>query len=149
MTHAHVGSAKKRAETHVPGPFGTWRAAEQVETRGRVLGKRVNGQVRLGEHEQTGHTAGTGEAMPLRFPDRVQRELLHQTGEKALQRRDIGEARSITAERLDDPFFTSGWIHVRPALLSRALRRAAGRAELGDARQFRAAVNAELAVGAR
>lgn len=73
----------------------------------------MNRQVRLGEHQHAGHTAGAGKAMPLRVTNRVQLEFPHDAREQVLQCGNVGETRGITAVRLDDPFLASSWAHVR------------------------------------
>ena len=78
-----------------------------------MLGERVHGEVRLGEQQHPGDPAGRWKYVPLPCSDWTQSELVHHAVDDGGERRAIGEALGIAAERLDDPFITAGDVSER------------------------------------
>ena len=85
-------------------PFTTRHAAEDVQAEAAVLGKRVAGEVRLGEHLQPGEATGVRKAVPHRLPHGCETSGRDDGGEQPLEGAGVAQRLGVTPRRVYHPF---------------------------------------------
>src|SRR5215218_839099 len=100
VPHGHAFRADHLGEAFGEGPHRTRGAAEEVEAERAMLGEGVHREVRLGEEQHPRDAARWRKDVPLPRPDGTEPELVHHAVEESGERRAVGEALGIAAERL-------------------------------------------------
>src|SRR5579862_8157045 len=101
--HAHRLRGELAFQVGLEIPVRTRPAAEDVQAKRMILGKRVAGNVRFSQQIKAGYAAGAGKLVPGGFADRVQRQTLDEPREERTQFSGIRQGRGIAAVGFDHP----------------------------------------------
>src|SRR5688572_14790347 len=102
-SHAYVARAQQFREALTPRPFLARPATVKVDGGQPMLRIGMAGQMRFGEHHESGDAARTGKHMPRRIVKRVQSDLVDDARKQTAEKRDVAQCVLTTTGRLDEP----------------------------------------------